>query len=485
MRTQFSKLAMAAAFGLALAFTFSCSSEDKSDEGNENNGNGQGGSSNENLQIYHENGTAYKGNGIIKIFLDYDQSNQTFISINAGSVTNGIVRLELPQTISDEYLCLVEGCILNGFSPGWAIIDPALNEGCEVSSKDAKGFLTGEFELFDSDEKHIGTLANYYYDYGNQYFTAYSYFTKSTKITCDNSFKKFDINADVNWNKIYIKDIFDSEYCEYGIYAGKEECREIFSSSNFFTKEAKWTISLSYVPSSSSIASSSSSVLSSSSSVPSSSSSSRQSVIIPGNPVYHGGETYQTVVIGSQTWMARNLNYDPGTGNSRCYENDDNYCDTYGRLYDWATAMDIDEGYNYEYWGGSDARHRGICPSGWHIPSNKDWDKLYRYADGTSGTDSPYASPTAGRYLKARSGWNSGISNGNGEDTFGFAALPGGIGLNDYHLNDVGYLGSWWSASEYGADGAYDRVMGYTSGDAEWSDRYKKGYFFSVRCVKD
>jgi len=221
---------------------------------------------------------------------------------------------------------------------------------------------------------------------------------------------------------------------------------------------------------------------SSSSSRPVSSSSSRPSS--SSNAVeYTGGSCnvndYGTVNINGQIWMAKNWGcYAPG---SKCYNNDPAYCNEYGRLYDWATAMDIDTRYNNKYWNGSDVNHKGICPSGWHIPSNADWDRLYRYADGTSGTGL-YDSPTAGRYLKARDGWNSG---GNGEDTFGFAALPGGYGGSGGYFDGVGDFGGWWSASEYSANIAYGRYMNYNY-EGVGRGNYGKGFsLLSVRCLQD
>ncbi len=195
------------------------------------------------------------------------------------------------------------------------------------------------------------------------------------------------------------------------------------------------------------------------------------------NSMSCGGQSYRTVNINDQVWMAENLNYNPGTGNFACYDNDPANCVTYGRLYDWSTA-------------------KGVCPSGWHLPSSADWDRLYRSADGTSGTFSPYGSNTAGRYLKATSGWNSCGPSGSGnsylcEDTYGFSALPGGLGYSAGTFIDVGAYGYWWSSSDiyyvssfysiYQADGRY---MYHGRESAYW-EGCGKALLFSVRCLKD
>ena len=196
-------------------------------------------------------------------------------------------------------------------------------------------------------------------------------------------------------------------------------------------------------------------------------------------------KVYKIVVIGTQTWMAENLNYD--ASGSKCYDNLSSNCNTYGRLYDWSTAMGFSSSCNDNYCSSQiQSPHRGICPVGWHIPSNADWDKLYRYADGTSGTSSPYESPTAGRYLKSTSGW---YNNGNGTNQYGFSALPGGNGNGDGFsgdFNNVGSYGNWWSASELEDDnyGAFSRYMYYDNDYAYWDDYYKS-VLQSVRCVQD
>ncbi|MDR1812276.1 MAG: hypothetical protein LBQ87_05580 [Candidatus Fibromonas sp.] len=200
-------------------------------------------------------------------------------------------------------------------------------------------------------------------------------------------------------------------------------------------------------PSSSSAKPSSSSVESS----PSSSSSSSvvsQSGVIYGSSVTYGGETYQTVVIGTQTWFARNLNYDPGSGTSACYNNQPSYCNDYGRLYNWETA-------------------KTVCPSGWHLPNQAEWDVL--------GDDA--------RKLRSTSGWNN---NGNGTNDYGFSALPGGSGYSDGSFDGVGDYGQWWSASEGGSDTAYSQNMNCCDYlVAGWDYYYGKSSLFSVRCVQD
>jgi len=173
---------------------------------------------------------------------------------------------------------------------------------------------------------------------------------------------------------------------------------------------------------------------------------------------------YKTVKIGSQIWMAENLGYN--TSGSKCYDDKPQNCDKYGRLYDWATA-------------------KSACPDGWHLPNNEEWDVLYRYVDGTSGADSPYESATAGRYLKSKSGWNEHEGkSGNGEDIFGFNALPGGYSVSYGVFYDIGYDGYWWSSSEHTNYNAYSRRIYYYNESAIWyyGDR---NFLHSIRCLKN
>jgi uncharacterized protein (TIGR02145 family) len=164
---------------------------------------------------------------------------------------------------------------------------------------------------------------------------------------------------------------------------------------------------------------------------------------------------FKTVKIGSQVWMAENLNIE--TGNSKCYDNDPAKCQKYGRLYDWATA-------------------KTVCPSGWHLPSKAELEAL----------EAVVGEKTVGKLLKATSGWNE---NGNGEDKFGFSALPGGSYNSFFKFFAVGEKGYWWSSTADGSSSAYILIMfhniegvyiTYTS-----TSTSEETNFLSVRCIKD
>jgi uncharacterized protein (TIGR02145 family) len=191
---------------------------------------------------------------------------------------------------------------------------------------------------------------------------------------------------------------------------------------------------------------------------------------------------YVYVKIGEQTWMAENLNYN--AGGSMCYGGVDSNCKTYGRLYNWSTAMNFASSCNSQTCSSQMSNHKGICPSGWHIPSSEDWGKLSRYVDSTTGTFAGYVSSTAGKLLKAASGWNNDqeSSDDGSTDQYGFSALLGGRYSLDGYLG-VGDYGSWWSANAYNSVSAYSRTMSLGDG-ANWNI-YGKSYLWSVRCLQD
>ena len=163
------------------------------------------------------------------------------------------------------------------------------------------------------------------------------------------------------------------------------------------------------------------------------------------------GKQYKTVKIGSQIWMAENLNY--AASGSKCYDKTEN-CVKYGRLYDWHTAMNA-------------------CPSGWHLPKDNEWNVLMAAVDGIE---------MAGRKLKAKSGW---YDNGNGTDEFGFSALPGGYGDSDSKFKSVGDRSYWWSADHsYYYNYGYYWFIDY-SGENVKNGNKDNSSLLSVRCVRD
>ena len=186
------------------------------------------------------------------------------------------------------------------------------------------------------------------------------------------------------------------------------------------------------------------------------------------------GKEYKTATIGGKTWMAENLNYDPQRGNSWCYDDVEANCGDYGRLYDWATAMNINTSFNNAELGGDDSNRQGVCPAGWRLPSVQDWEDLGEAAGG-------YYADGTGNRLKATNGWRE---NGNGTDDYGFSALPGGS--YDYRngsFNVNGYHGQWWTATERNRS-AEHRAMSYNSNNVTGQGD-AKSYGFSVRCVRN
>jgi uncharacterized protein (TIGR02145 family) len=185
------------------------------------------------------------------------------------------------------------------------------------------------------------------------------------------------------------------------------------------------------------------------------------------------GNKYKTVKIGNRTWMAQNLNYQPDSGNSWCYNDSASYCGKYGRLYDWKTA-------------------KKACPAGWKLPDTADWNKLTAASGGKE---------SAGKKLKSKNGWNNRNdgSGGNGTDSHGFSALPGGAGNTDTQFVLAGENGYWWTSTEYNdglacyrgiycdLDDIYisENYINENKGDMDESYDYAESNRYSVRCVKE
>jgi uncharacterized protein (TIGR02145 family) len=215
------------------------------------------------------------------------------------------------------------------------------------------------------------------------------------------------------------------------------------------------------------------------------------------------GKTYKAVKIGSQTWMAENLDFDDGKY-SWCdpvKPNDPTKC-KYGRWYDWATAMNIDTSFNYKKWGKGDSNQLGICPDGWHIPNNAEWQTLVNSVGDN-----------AGKKLKTKT-WNVaeitalkfGIANANlspmeklvaeeaifnlqqleGTDSYSFSALPSGMGSVD-EISGKGEAAEWWMSTE--GDNATGTSIDFINIRREFSNielaTTMKANKLTVRCVKN
>jgi uncharacterized protein (TIGR02145 family) len=161
---------------------------------------------------------------------------------------------------------------------------------------------------------------------------------------------------------------------------------------------------------------------------------------------------YKIVKIGTQTWFAENFNYN--AAGSVYYNNSQTTNEKYGKLYNWDTATAAN-----------------FAPPGWHLPSSAEWDTLMNSVGGAS---------MAGKRLKSTDGWNN---NGNGEDTYGFAALPGGFGTAVGVFNLVGDGGYWRSSSETAANEATISLM--NTSDSANSNSTAKISLYSVRFVQD
>jgi len=201
------------------------------------------------------------------------------------------------------------------------------------------------------------------------------------------------------------------------------------------------------------------------------------------------GQTYKTVRIGNQIWMAENLNYaylQPTStldSSSWCYDNDPENCKKLGRLYLWSAAIDSaalfsinGKGFGYGDDCGTLARPkkcspdiplRGVCPSGWHLTSTEEWLDLLFAVDGDLAN-----------LLKSRNEWPNGLG---GEDAFGFGVLPSGM------ASSRGNTVSYWQLGEYTDfwTSGGESTTAWTSGVLSEDDFSWKWDALPVRCIRD
>lgn len=206
------------------------------------------------------------------------------------------------------------------------------------------------------------------------------------------------------------------------------------------------------------------------------------------------GQVYRAVRIGSQVWMAENLNFE--VDSSWCPDGyvdaKVRYCDTFGRLYQWTASMDLDPKYNLMEWAGSTVPHRGICPNGWHVPSGSEWQTLLLKVDSNPLVPRFHG----GAALMSKEGWqvlgdsivgpdSLGMGVYSGFDLFGFRILPAGDRYWDGRFFErLGNQARFWTSSERGAlDARYlMQTFGYGS---MGTMAYLKSHGFSLRCMRD
>ncbi len=185
------------------------------------------------------------------------------------------------------------------------------------------------------------------------------------------------------------------------------------------------------------------------------------------------GETYRTIQIGDQIWMAENLRFK--AKDSYAPDNEESNVKKFGRLYTWTSALDIPSEFSEQspakdiemYRKMKDPNYQGIAPEGWHIPSNKEWEQLLSHLSEKSN----------GRELRSTCFWLE-----PGYDSFGFFALPAGYRFDNGTFNHFGRRARFWSKDEYGKSNAFR--LGLTDNSIDIEGVYRSDAI-SVRCVKN
>jgi uncharacterized protein (TIGR02145 family) len=207
-----------------------------------------------------------------------------------------------------------------------------------------------------------------------------------------------------------------------------------------------------------------------------------------GETIAHQDYAYSTVQIGDQCWFSENCRYLPEVSPSGVYSTTDLYYYVYGYL--GSNVADAKATENYETYGvlynWPAVMTEGVCPSGWHIPSDGEWQTMEislgmteAEADSVGFRGSP-----VGNYLKSSTGWNSTKTwSGNGSDSVGFTGLPGGFLSGGFTYTEI--IGVWWSTTE--ADDNEESWTRTLWDNSDGVQRYGKWVAngFSARCVRD
>lgn len=203
--------------------------------------------------------------------------------------------------------------------------------------------------------------------------------------------------------------------------------------------------------------------------------------------IVYEGQIYHTVLIGTQCWIKENLNVgsrinanetplNNGVIEKYCYNDIENNCDVYGGLYQWNEALNYDS-----------SELTGICPSGWHIPTDNEFkilegniDSQYLLGDPV-WDQSSFRGYDSGKKLKSALGWKD---LGNGTDNYNFNIIPGGYRFTDNSFIYITERAIFWTSTEIDAANSLIRQFRYTNDN---SGRYSpdKSHGFSIRCIMD
>jgi uncharacterized protein (TIGR02145 family) len=219
--------------------------------------------------------------------------------------------------------------------------------------------------------------------------------------------------------------------------------------------------------------------------------------VCPTATITYNSYTYNTVAIGPQCWMAENLRtrlYNDGTSipdetaNTSGWEflatgarseyvaaGVTGYVSNYGYLYNWYAAKGIATAGSTTY--------KNICPTGWHVPTDSDWNKLVKFIHSgadTSSTSLIQSTTAGGKMKKDDALWTT----NTGTNTSGFSALPGGRRNFGGSFDNIRNFAFFWSASEYVSNGAWIRSLSSSSGNVSRSNSLKS-VGASVRCLRD
>lgn len=182
-----------------------------------------------------------------------------------------------------------------------------------------------------------------------------------------------------------------------------------------------------------------------------------------------------SIALGSSTSSTTAYRYYP--------DNNSSNVSTYGYLYNWKALMG-----NSSSSRANPSGVQGICPTGWHVPSDAEWTQLTDYVSGQSQYVCGVSNSLIAKALASTTGWQSSSqicavgNNPSFNNTTGFSALPAG-GYFGYYLN-FGDDAYFWSATEYDYGNAYYSAFSYN--DANVNRHYSNKYYgFSVRCVRD